>query len=101
MDYKEGKFEELKDLYDRSTGWRDLGNYGWGFSKETVDLIRKITKEDGWRIFKVTNPNRSKTHGYKCDYYFISDKYKVFVTVAQEHWDNDSFQSYLDRTKKN
>lgn len=97
MNYEEKKFDEIKYLYDKAKGYKMLGDFGWGFSEQNVDLIKKITKEDGWTVIKVTDADPKQTNSYPRDYYFISDKYKCFVPVSKTHWDNDEFQNYLDR----
>lgn len=96
MYYQEGKYEEIKDIDQQKNGWKNLGDYGWGFSIKNVELIKKITKEDGWKIFKILDPNENKTGGYPRSYYFISDKYKVFVPVSQQAWNREAFQKYLE-----
>lgn len=97
MKYTEVKFEDIEPLYKGSNKYKDLGTYGWIFPEEYRQLIKDITARDGWRVVKVIDADPQKTHGYKCDYYFISDEDKCFVTVAQEHWDSGSFERYLER----
>lgn len=94
MDYKEGRFKEVKKIVD---GYECLGDYGWGFARKDSELIKKIAKEDGWKVFKAVDADEHRDGGHDRDYYFISDKYKVFVPVAQQHWDSESFTRYLER----
>ena len=94
MDYKECKFEDIEKLIK---GFSCLGDYGWGFTDKSADLIKKIAKEDGWSIFKVVDADKHRTGGHHRDYYFVSDKYKCFVPVDAYFWDHDSFQRYLER----
>jgi hypothetical protein len=97
MKYEEKTLEDMMYLYDKTKGYTCIGDYGEYFIPKTVEMIRKITSEDGWNIVKVINPDRHKTDGYQRDYYFISDKYKVFVGVSQHLWDNGEFVNYTKR----
>lgn len=97
MDFQEAKYEEVEDIDHQKDGWRCLGDYGWGFSNDASKLIKKITKEDGWRILKIVDADQHRQNWHDRDYFFISDKYKVFVGVPQQHWDSDSFKNYLER----
>lgn len=94
MDYKECKFEDIEKVIK---GFSCLGDYGWGFTDKSIDLIKKIAREDGWKIFKAVDADEHRDGGHNRDYYFISEKYKVFVPVDQYFWDNESFQRYLEK----
>lgn len=94
MEYTEIKFEDIKPILD---GKSNLGDYGWGYGSNSASLIKKVTAEDGWDVYKVIDTNSKKTNGYNRDYYFVSEKHKCYVPIAKQFWDNDSFQEYLDR----